>query len=76
VGIEIVPLKISYKLGYLKVTLDLPFNLEIQQLIDVKFEFSNFSTFSTTLLQISCDLWGLGEKLLESKMFFVKFHKR
>ena len=57
VGIENVPLKISYKLGCLRVSLDLPFNLEIHQFKNMKFE------FSATLLQISRDLWDLGEKL-------------
>ena len=50
VGVEDVPLEISYKLGHSRVSLDLPSHLEIHQFKDVKFELSNFATFSATFL--------------------------
>jgi len=75
-GVENVPREISYKVGHLRVSLDLLFNLEMYKFKTVKFETSNFLTFSATLLQIFRNLWGLGEKLWESKMFLVKFHTR
>jgi len=76
VGVENIPQKILCKVGYSRVSLDLPFNLEIQLFKNVKFEVFNFVTFSATLLQISHDLWVLGEKLWRPKMFLVKFHRR
>ena len=60
-GVENVPRKILYKVGLPRVSLDLPFNLEIHSFKNVKFEIFNFLTFSATLLQISRDLWDLGE---------------
>jgi len=63
VGVENVPRKISYEVGHSRVGLDLPFNLEIHLFKNVEFVISNVLTFSATRLQISRDLWGLGEKL-------------
>ena len=76
VRVENIPRKIFYKVGLSRVSLDLPFNLEIYKFKRVKFEIFNFFTFLATLLQISRDLWGLGEKLWWSKMFLVKFCAR
>jgi len=42
VGVENVPHEISYKVGYFRVSLDLPSNLEIHQLNNVKFEIFKF----------------------------------
>jgi len=56
VGVENVRREISYKVGHSRVSLDLPFNLEIHYFRNVKFEILNFLTFSTTFLQIFSDL--------------------
>jgi len=63
VEVENVSREISYKKGHSPVSLDLPFNLEIYKFKSMKFEIFNVFTFSATLLQISPDLWGLGEEL-------------
>jgi len=63
VGVENVPREISYNVDHSRVSLDLPFNLEIHYFENVKFEILNFLTFLAILLQISRDLWDLGEKL-------------
>ena len=51
VGVKNVPREISYKVGHSKASLDLPFCLEIHQFENVKFEISNFSTFSATFCE-------------------------
>jgi len=56
VGVENVPREISYKVGHSRVSLDLPFNLEIHEVKYVTFEIFNFYTFFATLLRISRDL--------------------
>jgi len=76
VVVENVPREISYEVGHSRVSLDLPFNLEIHEFENVRFAIFNFFTFSATLLQISRDLWSLGEKLQGSKIFLLKFHTR
>jgi len=42
---ENIPRKISYQVGHSRVSLDLPVNLKIHKLKNVKFEISNFSRF-------------------------------
>ena len=46
VEIKNVSREISYKVGYLRVSLDLPFNLEIHRSKNVKLKIFNLSTFS------------------------------
>ena len=53
VGVENIPRRISYKLGHSRVSLDLPFNLEIHNLKIRNSRFLIFSHFDYSFANIS-----------------------
>jgi len=73
VGVENGPREISYKVGHSRVSLDLPFNLEIHQIKKVKIEIFNFShIFGNFFANISR---SMRPRWFPSDLSCMKFHE-